>query len=438
MNIKEKAMYFAIQSHKGQTLNGEPDKCKFMHLISVAKILETYHYSDYIVAAAYLHEVIEDTKYSFNFTRKDMINKIEREFGKYICSLIQGTSEIPKSLSWRERKQRTIDEIRKLPFENKVIICADKINHLEDLYLTFEKNGKRDFYAFHSGEQNQRWYYTQVYESLIDSVDENLPIFRRLKSIIDKVFPASLSDFLLNANEKEVRLRKLTASVLEVKRLKALNQLERPFVVEFTGMPRTFEHTAVQDLFNFFSSYGFKVTLLNDITKSSIYNTFFGDSIKKLSKEKIVQATSALQYNQFLGAIQPNRGTDIVLAERSIVDMQLRNYVAFQNFDIPIENYQQICENSIDSLIVSCADTVSVIRKDYNGLTEEEEKIQYYNDALLRNGYCKDFGKSCHLIETTLLDADCFALEAAESIMPDMRKKYIKSFNNRYKCNSCK
>ena len=73
-----------------------------------------------------------------------------------------------------------------------------------------------------------------------------------------------------------------------------------------------------------------------------------------------------------------------------------------------------------------------------NGLTEEEEKIQYYNDALLRNGYCKDFGKSCHLIETTLLDADCFALEAAESIMPDMRKKYIKSFNNRYKCNSCK
>lgn len=437
MNIKEKAMCFAIQSHRGQTQKSEPDKSKFIHLISVAKILEEYHYSDEIVAAGYLHEVIEDTKYSFNFTRKDMIHQIEKEFGKYICSLVQGISEVPKSLSWRERKQYTIDEIRKLPFENKVIICADKIHNLEDLYLIFEKNGKRNFSVFHSGEQNQRWYYTQVYESLIDGVDKNLPIFRRLKSIIDKVFPASLSDSLLNVNEKEVRLRKLTASVLEVKKLRVLSRLDHPFVVEFTGIPRSFEHRAIQDLFDFFSHYGFQVTLLNDISKSSIFDAFFKDTEKELTSEKMRQATSNLQYNQFLGAIQPNRGIDIVLAERSIVDLQFKNYISSQSLDVSIEHYQQVCKNSIDSLIVSCADTISVLRKDYNGLTEGESQknIQRYDEALLKAEYCKDFSAQTHLIETTLLDADCFALEVAENIMPDMRKRYIKSFNDRYKCN---
>lgn len=142
-----------------------------------------------------------------------------------------------------------------------------------------------------------------------------------------------------------------------------------------------------------------------------------------------------LQYNQFLGAIQPNRGTDIVFAERALIDMQIQNYIAYKTQAVPIENYQQICKDSIDSLIVSYADTLSVLRKDYRDLTEGGASIQAYNDALLRNEYCKNLAACSHIIDTTLLDSDSFALEVAENIMPDMRKKYIKTFNERYKCN---
>ena len=111
MNIKEKAKEFAIKAHKGQVRKNEKDKPMIMHPISVAELLEEYGYDDNVVAAGYLHDVVEDTKYT--------IEDIEKEFGKDIASLVMGASERDKSLSWEERKQHTIDETKILPLRNK-------------------------------------------------------------------------------------------------------------------------------------------------------------------------------------------------------------------------------------------------------------------------------------------------------------------------------
>ena len=107
-------------------------------------------------------------------------------------------SEKDKSLPWEERKTRTIEETKKLPFRNKLVICADKINNLEDLMNKFEKDGKRDFSVFKRGEESQKWYYTSVYESLIYGEDENLPIFKRLKNVLDIVFYEKEDSYLKN------------------------------------------------------------------------------------------------------------------------------------------------------------------------------------------------------------------------------------------------
>ena len=175
MNIKEKAKEFAIKAHKGQVRKNEKDKPMIMHPISVAELLEEYDYDDNVVAAGYLHDVVEDTKYT--------IEDIEKEFGKDIASLVMGASEPDKSLSWEERKQHTIDETKILPLRNKLVICADKINNLEDMMIKFEKNGTRDFSAFKRGEKDQKWYYTSVYKSLIYNEDENFDEFKYLTEL---------------------------------------------------------------------------------------------------------------------------------------------------------------------------------------------------------------------------------------------------------------
>ena len=159
MNIKEKAKLFAIKAHKGQIRKSDKEKPMIIHPINVANILSEYGYDDNVVAAAYLHDVIEDTKY----TKEDLLN----EFNDDIVSLVLGATEEDKSLSWEERKTITIDKVKYLDLRHKAVVCADKISNLEDMRIIFEIKGEKDFSAFKRGFDKQKWYYTEVYNSLI-------------------------------------------------------------------------------------------------------------------------------------------------------------------------------------------------------------------------------------------------------------------------------
>ena len=235
-DLKEKAKIFAINAHMGQIRKSEPDKPMIIHPISVGMLLAEYGYDEPVVAAGYLHDVVEDTKYS--------IEDIKKEFGDEVANLVMGATEPAKSLSWEERKTHTVEETKKLPLRNKLVICADKINNLEDLMLKFQKSGKRDFSAFKRGEEQQKWYYESVYESLIYGEDENLPIFKRLKSVLDTIFAEEedlyLRDTIFDDNKEYYeKLKKLHAQKVELQKLKALCTLSKPYVIEFSGTPRT-------------------------------------------------------------------------------------------------------------------------------------------------------------------------------------------------------
>lgn len=272
MDIKEKAKLFAINAHMGQVRKSEPDKPMIIHPISVGQLLESLGYDDNVVAAGYLHDVIEDTKY----TSED----IEKEFGQDIACLVNSASEPDKSLSWEERKKHTIAQTKNLPLRNKAVICADKISNLEDLFLKFEKSGIRDFSPFKKGEEDQKWYYTSIYESLITNEDQNLPIFIKLKDILDKVFNKKedlfLKDVIFNDNQDYyAKLKKLHAQKIELQHLKSLCSLTKPFVIEFSGTPRTGKTTTINNLYDFFKKGGFNVSLIEEFTTSKYYKEHF-------------------------------------------------------------------------------------------------------------------------------------------------------------------
>lgn len=249
MNIKEKAKKFAIKAHMGQVRKSEPDKPMIMHPISVGTMLEEYGYDDQVVAAGYLHDVVEDTKYT--------IEDIEKEFGKEIADLVMGASEPDKSLSWEERKKHTIEETKTLPLRNKLIVCADKINNLEDMMIIFERNGKKDFSAFKRGEKDQKWYFTNVYESLINNEDKDLPIFKRLKNVIEIVFEDKE-----DTSNNNIESKKIHARIMELEKLKSLCKLSKPFIIEMSNIANI-----SNNLYNCFSENEFDTIIINDKDK---------------------------------------------------------------------------------------------------------------------------------------------------------------------------
>ena len=188
MNIKQKAKEFAIKAHNGQRRKSDKEKPMIIHPIDVANILSEYGYDDNVIAAGYLHDVLEDTKY----TKEDLLT----EFNEDVASLVLGASEKDKGLSWEERKTETINTIKDFDLRHKAVVCADKISNLEDMRIIFEIKGEKNFSAFKRGYEKQKWYYTEVYNSLKYNIDENNIMLNRLKLLIDDIFNNRKNDEL--------------------------------------------------------------------------------------------------------------------------------------------------------------------------------------------------------------------------------------------------
>ncbi len=442
MNLKERAKAFAIKAHMGQVRKSEPDKPMIMHPISVGNLLEDYGYDDEIIAAGYLHDVVEDTKYT--------IEDIQNEFGKKIANLVMGASEPDKTLSWEERKEHTIKETKTLPLANKLVICADKINNLEDMMLKFEKNGKKDFSSFKRGEEQQKWYFTNVYESIIYNEDANLPIFKRFKNGVDNVFDKAEDTYLENTIFNDnidyyEKLKKLHARKVEIQRLKELSSLSKPFVIEFSGTPRTGKTTTINNLYDFFKKGGFKVTLIEEFTTSKYYKEVFLPQYKTASMLELNMAIIKEITKQLESAIKLD--TDIILIDRSINDRQIWNYRRYLRKDMDEktyleakEKYSKISNKLIDFLVITYADAIVSLKRDYNSSLALEkrtflntENINEYNNSLnalqeLFNNSVKNF----ILLDTSYMNMNDVSIDIAEKIMIAMRQKYIDSFKEKY------
>lgn len=127
MNLDQRALAFAKERHKDQTrkYNKEP---YINHCIAVAELVkESFLWSEEMVAAAYLHDVIEDT----NTTKEEL----EKEFGNEVASLVDmltnvstlkdGCREIRKAIE-RHHISRACDDA-------KTIKLADIIDNVPDI-----------------------------------------------------------------------------------------------------------------------------------------------------------------------------------------------------------------------------------------------------------------------------------------------------------------
>ena len=186
-NIIERALMFATVVHNGQVRKAEPNKPLIMHPIGVAQILNENGADDNLIAAGFLHDVVEDTKYK--------IEHIEKYFGKDIAHLVDVATDKNKDKGWEERRKITIEFVKGLELREKMLITADKINNIEDIARMFREKGKKDFSAFNRGEQYQEWYYRNMYMSLIENEDSENTLFKRLEQGINNVFGRSMLEY---------------------------------------------------------------------------------------------------------------------------------------------------------------------------------------------------------------------------------------------------
>jgi (p)ppGpp synthase/HD superfamily hydrolase len=120
-----KALEYAALNHKGHVRKGR-EIPYVVHPVETAMILQENSFTEDIIAAGMLHDLLEDTEV--------IEENIKAEFGKEILELVLGASEKLENRdnkSWKVRKTHTIEFLKdEARFKVKAIACADKLSNL--------------------------------------------------------------------------------------------------------------------------------------------------------------------------------------------------------------------------------------------------------------------------------------------------------------------
>lgn len=443
MNIKEKALKFAIDAHRGQVRKSDKEKPMIIHPINVGNILSEYGFDDNVIAAGYLHDVVEDTSYT--------IEDIKEIFGNDIASLVIGASEPDKSLSWEERKQHTIDTVKHLDLRHKAVVCADKISNLEDLKIISLINGKYDFSAFKRGKESQKWYYSEVYHSLIFNEDKLNSMFSRLYELVDSIFNNHcdnyVKDVIFDGKKRDYnKLLKFHYRKMEIYKLQRVLLKRTPYVIEFTGTPRTGKTSLINNLYDFFKKAGFSVEVIEEFTTSKKYKKDIYPLLKDKYKNVVNTEIPKYVLKQLEDTIDDN--VDIIIIDRSLFDrliwvdrLFLKEGMNTCEYDDYKNKYIPLIRDKIDIVIGTYTDSLTALRRDYNAnLSLEkrnflnEDNLLEYNKSLLnmKELACNE-NINFHMVDTTNKNQRSVSFDVVDIILSDMRKSIIDKVKHEFK-----
>ena len=129
----EQAIRAASVLHKDQVRKGDMPFPYITHVVSVAFILRDYTDDENVIIAALLHDTVEDTDYT--------LDELQQDFGGTVRDIVAIVTEPMtsngKKLSWRERKQKYLKQLRDGSASARLVAAADKIHNMRSVVETY-------------------------------------------------------------------------------------------------------------------------------------------------------------------------------------------------------------------------------------------------------------------------------------------------------------
>ena len=132
--LVERAVRLAVRQHAGQLRKG--DRQPFItHPFAVALLCARAGLSDETVAAALLHDVVEDTDIT--------VRELGVAVGETVAEIVAAVTKEDEALPWDEKAQRYLERLRSAPLEALAVAAADKIHNLFALVTAYHMEGER-------------------------------------------------------------------------------------------------------------------------------------------------------------------------------------------------------------------------------------------------------------------------------------------------------
>ena len=179
-SLFDKAAIFAIRAH-GNTERREKGTPYVIHCMEAASVVQTMTRDQELLAAAVLHDVVEDT----DVTEE----QLRLEFGDRITDLVMFDSEEPGMTDrpWTERKIAAMKKLSEAPLDAKMVAMGDKLSNIRAIAMDYEAMGDRLWSRFHVTEKKlHEWHYRELAKAL--SVLDKEPAYKEFTALVDRVF----------------------------------------------------------------------------------------------------------------------------------------------------------------------------------------------------------------------------------------------------------
>ncbi len=182
-DLLDRAIIFAVKAHHNSERRGKGFPY-IVHPMEAVEIVATITSDQELLAAAALHDTVEDT----DVTLED----IRHEFGDRVASIVEAESDkniegVSETDTWMERKQTAIDRLRQAPLDAKIVAMGDKLSNMRAIYRDYLTKGDSLWQIFHVSDKSvHEWRYRKLAESLSDLSDTFA--YKEFTGLIDKVF----------------------------------------------------------------------------------------------------------------------------------------------------------------------------------------------------------------------------------------------------------
>lgn len=182
MMLMSMAAVFAAQAHDGMLRKGTAVPY-ITHPMEVVAIAATLTDDEEILAAAVLHDVMEDC----GVTEEEIAQRFTPRVAQLVASETQKHSGDPRE-TWLERKRSAIRRLAQGDRSVKIIALSDKLSNMRAIHRDFDRDSDTMFFRFHQHDKRlHAWYYRSCMALLEEELGQT-EAWRELRMHVEHVF----------------------------------------------------------------------------------------------------------------------------------------------------------------------------------------------------------------------------------------------------------
>lgn len=184
MELLSEAILLAARAHDGMTRKMTPQPY-ILHPMEAAVIVGSMTTDQEILAAAVLHDVVEDADVK--------LMEIDEKFGPRVRDLVASETEykrayMPAAQTWQMRKEEAIAVLEHTEdIGVKMLYLGDKLANLRSIAREYRLRGNDIWQSFHQTDpEKHHWYYRSIARAVSEL--SHFEAWREFDSLIGEIF----------------------------------------------------------------------------------------------------------------------------------------------------------------------------------------------------------------------------------------------------------